>query len=50
MNFYRPHSIDVNKIIHRLAKRWPARYERGWAWIFPAWFMWYELEVIKEGN
>jgi SAM-dependent methyltransferase len=37
----------VNKVIARLAKRWPSEYERGWAWIFPAWFLYFELEVVK---
>jgi hypothetical protein len=38
----------VNKLIWRLANRYPARYEQRWAWIFPAWFLSFELEVIKE--
>jgi SAM-dependent methyltransferase len=38
----------VNKIIHRLANRFPAEYERRWAWIFPAWFLYFELEVVKD--
>ena len=37
-----------NKLIHRLANRFPAEYERRWAWIFPAWFLHFELEVVKE--
>lgn len=37
----------VNKLIHRVANRWPAAYERRWAWIFPAWFLYFELEVVK---
>lgn len=38
----------VNKLIWRLANRWPAKYERRWAWMFPAWFMSYELEIVKD--
>jgi SAM-dependent methyltransferase len=38
----------VNRIVWRLANRWPAAYERRWAWIFPAWFLYFELEVIKQ--
>jgi SAM-dependent methyltransferase len=38
----------VNKIVWRLANRYPQRYERRWAWMFPAWFLYFELEVIKE--
>jgi SAM-dependent methyltransferase len=37
----------VNRIVFRLANRWPERYERRWAWVFPAWFLYYELEVRK---
>ena len=36
-----------NKVIWRLANRWPARYERTWTWMFPAWFLYFELEVVK---
>lgn len=44
ISFYR--SI-VNRIVFRLANRWPDRYEQRWAWMFPAWFIYYELEVLK---
>ncbi|HKV55172.1 MAG TPA: methyltransferase domain-containing protein [Candidatus Binataceae bacterium] len=37
----------VNKLVHRLANRFPEGYERRWAWIFPAWFLYFELEVVK---
>jgi SAM-dependent methyltransferase len=37
----------VNKVVWRLANRFPARYEERWAWIFPAWFLSFELEVLK---
>jgi len=37
----------LNKLVHRLANRYPAEYERRWAWIFPAWLLYFELEVIK---
>ena len=36
-----------NKLVWRLANRWPAYYEHRWAWIFPAWFVSAELEVLK---
>jgi SAM-dependent methyltransferase len=35
----------ANRLVRRLANRFPERYERRWAWIFPAWFVVYELEV-----
>jgi len=37
----------LNKLVWRLANRSPETYERHWAWIFPAWFLAFELEVIK---
>ncbi len=36
-----------NKIIWRLANRYPIFYERYLTWVFPAWFMSIELEAIK---
>ena len=42
------HPTLVNKLVWRLANRWPARYERRWAWMFPAWFLFVELEVVKD--
>ena len=37
----------LNKLVWRLAKRYPEEYERRWAWMFPAWFLSFELEVVK---
>lgn len=37
----------LNKLIWRLANRYPEEYERRWAWTFPAWFLYVELEVQK---
>lgn len=37
----------VNKLVHRLANRFPKDYEERWAWIFPAWFLFFQLEVVK---
>ena len=36
-----------NKLIWRFAKMSPLFYEEHLTWIFPAWFMSFELEVIK---
>ncbi len=36
-----------NPLLWRLANRHPGFYERHLAWIFPAWFMSFELEVLK---
>ena len=41
------HPSLVNKLIWRCANRWPHLYERRWAWMFPAWFMSFKLEVLK---
>lgn len=40
----------VNKLVHRLANRNPQAYERRWAWMFPAWFLSFELAVVKPAN
>jgi SAM-dependent methyltransferase len=37
----------VNKLIWRFANRYPQAYERRWAWMFPAWFLSFELVVVK---
>lgn len=37
----------LNKIISRFANAFPEKYENRWAWMFPAWFLYFELEVLK---
>jgi SAM-dependent methyltransferase len=37
----------ANKVVHRLANRYPRAYEQRWAWMFPAWFLSIELEAVK---
>lgn len=37
----------LNKLVWRIANRWPVAYETRWAWIFPAWFLSLELQVLK---
>lgn len=34
-------------ILSRLANKFPKTYEQRWAWIFPAWYLYLELEAIK---
>lgn len=34
-------------IVSRIANKFPSTYEQRWAWIFPAWFLAFELEAIK---
>jgi SAM-dependent methyltransferase len=38
----------VNKAVWRFANRNPQKYELRWAWMFPAWYLFFELEVVKE--
>ena len=57
-DFYSPHRFAirrrrlwfkgglVNRAAQRFAERWPERYEQRWAWMFPAWFLDFELEVV----
>ena len=40
----------VNKLVRRLANRRPRAYEQHWAWMLPAWFLSFELEVVKAGD
>jgi SAM-dependent methyltransferase len=37
----------LNKLIWRLANRFPDAYENGWAWRFPAWFLSVLLRIEK---
>jgi hypothetical protein len=37
----------TNRIVARLANRYPRSYETRWAWMFPAWFISVELKVVK---
>ncbi len=41
------HPTLENKVVSRLANRYPEAYERRWAWSFPAWFLYFQLEVLK---
>lgn len=41
------HPNLLNKLVRRCANKYPSRYERRWAWIFPAWFLYFELIVLK---
>lgn len=34
-------------VISRLANKFPLSYEQRWAWIFPAWYLAFELKTIK---
>ena len=38
----------VNEVMHRIAARWPRWHEARLAWIFPAWFLRFQLRVCKD--
>jgi SAM-dependent methyltransferase len=37
----------ANKFVSRLANRYAERYESRWVWLFPAWFIYCQLECVK---
>jgi SAM-dependent methyltransferase len=37
----------LNKLVRRVANRFVIPYEERWAWVFPAWFLYFELEALK---
>ncbi len=34
-------------LVSRLANKFPHSYEQKYTWIFPAWYLYFELEVVK---
>lgn len=38
----------MRSIVSRFANRFPKSYEERFAWMFPAWFLCFELEAIKQ--
>jgi SAM-dependent methyltransferase len=58
-NFYSPARFEiverviafqpglVNRVVSRIARRWPAFYERRLTWVFPAWFLVFKLRATK---
>ncbi|MDQ3804773.1 MAG: class I SAM-dependent methyltransferase [Acidobacteriota bacterium] len=45
---FRPTAL-LSWLVWRLANRYPREYEMRWAWMFPAFFLSFELEVLKAG-
>jgi SAM-dependent methyltransferase len=41
------HGGFIDAVMRRLAARWPRFYEHRLAWVFPAWYVEYELEAVK---
>ncbi|MGA2384879.1 MAG: class I SAM-dependent methyltransferase [Gemmatimonadales bacterium] len=37
----------LGRLFFRVAQRWPAWYEERLAWLFPAWFLYFELVAVK---
>lgn len=43
------HNGVLDRVVARIANRHPAYYERRLAWLFPAWFLIFELVARKDG-
>lgn len=41
------HGGVLDAVIRRVAARWPRFYEHRLAWVFPAWYLEFELEAVK---
>src|SRR6185503_10280363 len=41
------HGGIIDAIIRRVARRWPDLYEHRLAWMFPAWYLEFELVAVK---
>jgi SAM-dependent methyltransferase len=41
------HGGLLDRIFGRLAARWPDFYEHRLTWVFPAWYLEFELEAVK---
>ncbi|HLH05694.1 MAG TPA: hypothetical protein VKW78_00505 [Terriglobales bacterium] len=39
----------INKFVRRRAERNPQRFEKSWTWALPAWYLYFELVVVKPG-
>ena len=46
-NIYFQGSRSYKSIMGLFANKFPHTYEQRWAWIFPAWFLYFELEAVK---
>ncbi len=40
------HHSFVNRVVSRLANRYPDAYEHRYAWLFPAWFLIFRLRAV----
>jgi hypothetical protein len=40
----------TRSVVSRLANGFPQVYEQRFAWMFPAWFLYFELEAIKSSS
>jgi predicted SAM-dependent methyltransferase len=41
------HNSFMNRFVRKLANLYPHQYEQRFTWIFPAWFLGFELRAIK---
>lgn len=44
------HGGIVDSLVRRIANRWPDFYEHRLAWMFPAWYLEFELEAVDTGT
>ena len=42
-----PSALALRIFLLWLANRWVDAWEQRWAWVFPAWFLFFKLEVVK---
>lgn len=60
LNYYSNTRYDIQKrwiqfqggrfnrsVVSRLANRYPDAYEKRWTWMFPAWYLYFELLALK---
>jgi SAM-dependent methyltransferase len=41
------HGGPLDALVRRIAQRWPDYYEHRLAWVFPAWYLEFELTALK---
>lgn len=44
------HNTRFSRFVARWANRHPALYERRFTWLYPAWFLIFELVALKDGS
>ena len=44
------HGGLIDSLMRRIAARWPEFYEHRLAWTFPAWYLEFEMQAVKNGE